>query len=155
MKKLIIAVATALLIASCTNDINDLGGLRVNYHTNALQGDFMAFDINNATQDSLLFRFTPNWLDSVTNTALNHLVMYDGIGETHFTYEFREEIENGISTFYITHSNLAYNRTDSVWEQYAPVTFEVLSHIADDNGYVTFMEMQHEGSASVWVFEQL
>ena len=154
MKKLIIAVAAALSIASCTKDIN-MSGLRVKYYNNNLSGQFLAYDAFNNTQDTLLFQFTPNWLDSATNTALNHLLMFDGIGETHFTYELREEIENGVSRFYITHSNLAYNRQDSIWEQYSPVTMEVISHEVDANGMVTAMEVQRDGSENLWVFEKL
>lgn len=148
MKKLLLFIG--LCLVSCTDDIN-MPSYWVKNHSHKLEGDFRVY--SPTTNEELFAKFIPAYWDSTADQSIN-IIWLSTLTEPQ-AFKFEELIENGISTFRISRCDLEWDRNNEKWCYLEWITYDVISHDVDANGFVESMETQRTGSQTPYVFERL
>ena len=148
MKKLLIFIG--LCLVSCTDDIN-MPSYWVKNHSSKLEGDFISYSLD--TGDTLLARFIPAYWDSVADQSIN-ILQLSTLNDPQ-AYKFEEVITNGISTYRVSRCDLEWDRDNDKWCYLEWITYDVISHDVDENGFIEHMWTAREGSQTTYVFDRL
>ena len=148
MKKLLLFIG--LCLVGCTDDVN-VPSYWVKNHSHKLEGNFISYSLD--TGDTLFAQFTPSYWDSTAYQSIN--ILWLSTLNDPQAYKFEEVITQGISTYRISRCDLVWDRDNEKWCYLEWITYDVISHDVDANGFIEHMWTAREGSQTTYVFDRL